>query len=225
MDGATIQQRIYAGRGKAALRIGLDCRQYRPLTAAAPLGNLVATIKAAFNAGDSTYRAPNLPGDSIWYGDFDARTTRAGDYLVRVSDGSTWFIAGQQQLLPIICVDCNRKVKIMRGTASAPTVGLLGYNAESPCDPTSMQTLIGTDGPPAAFWPASILLGGKSQASATKLPSASKQAGWRILLPPSIPVTLQAGDIAVDDLGRRYLFDAAEATDLGWRINAQEVHA
>jgi hypothetical protein len=27
-----------------------------------------------------------------------------------------------------------------------------------------------------------------------------------------------------DDLGRRYVIDGAELTDLGWRINANELH-
>lgn len=225
MDGATIQARIYAGRAKAAQRIGLSCGQFRPLAPAAPLGNQVGTLLAAFNAGDSKYLVPNLPGDAIWYGDFDGRLTQPGDYLVRQADGSTWYVAAQQQLLPIVCIECNRSVTVLRGGAASQPVGLLGYNAESPCDPGSMQTLLGTAGSPGTFWPASILLGGRSQSSETKLPSSSRQAGWRILLPPSVPVMLQAGDIAVDDLGRRYLFDAAEATDFGWRINAQEVHA
>lgn len=217
MDGATIQQRIYAGRGKAALRIGLDCRQYRPLTAAAPLGNLVATIKAAFNAGDSTYRAPNLPGDPIWYGDFDARTTRVGDYLVRVSDGSIWFIAGQQQLLPIICVDCNRSVRVTRQIA-VTAVGAVGYGG------MMSSTEVDVLGAPGSLWPAAILFGGRKEAAAN-LPAGTKNAGWKFMLPPSVPVTLMAGDILTDDLGRRYVIDGAELSDTGWRLMGNEVHS
>ena len=222
MDGATIQARIYAGRGKAALRVGLDCAQYRPLTAAAPLGNQLGTIKAAFNSGDRNYLTPNLYGEAVWFVDLDGRVTRPGDYLVRAMDGSTWFIAAQQQVLPIVCVDCNRSVRISRQQATPGAVGLQAYGSASPCDPTSMTSILGAAG---ALWPASILLGGRSQKSGADLPTSAKQAGWRILLPPSVPVVLQAGDIAVDDLGRRYLIDAAELTDLGWRCNANEVHA
>jgi hypothetical protein len=220
MDGATIQARIYAGRGKAALRIGLDCRQYRPLTAAAPLGNLLATIKAAFNSGDSNYLAPNLYGDPVWYADLDGRVTQTSDYLVRVSDGSTWFIAAQQQLLPIVCVDCNRAVRISRQSLNA-SVGAQAYGSTSPCDPTSMSDIVGA---PGALWPASILMGGRKDA-ATGLPGGVKNAGWKMLLPPSVPVVLKAGDIATDDLGRRYAIDAAELTDMGWRLAANEVHS
>jgi hypothetical protein len=84
-----------------------------------------------------------------------------------------------------------------------------------------MADLMGTTG---ALWPASILLGGRAQQSGNGLPSAVQQAGWKILLPPSVPVVLNAGDIATDDLGRRYALIAAELTDLGWRCMAQEVH-
>lgn len=217
MDGIAIQQRIYAGRGKAALRIGLDCRQYRPLTAGAPLSNLLATIKAAFNSGDSKYLAPNLPGDPIWYADLDGRVTLAGDYLVRVSDGATWYIAGQQQLLPIVCVDCNRSLKITRENP-VTAVGAVGYSGKLPSTETDVL------GGPGALWPASILFGGRKE-NAVNLPAGTKNVGWKIMLPPSVPITLMAGDIATDDLGRRYVIEGAELTDLGWRAMSIEVHS
>jgi hypothetical protein len=207
MNGAQIHAKIYAGRGKAALRLGLDYRVMRPNQAINPLSNQVATLKAAFNAGDNTYKAANLPGDAIWYGDFDGRQTLPGDYLVRVSDGQTYYIAAQQQLLPIICIDCNRTVRISRAApqGAAGTVGAVGYSGI--CDaPAESSDVIGIN-------PASI-----------GLPADVKNSGWRILLPPSVPVVLHSGDIVTDDLGKRYAIEGAELTDIGWRINAQEVH-
>jgi len=217
MDGTTIQSRIYAGRGKAALRIGLDCRQYRPLTAGAPLGNLVGTIKAAFNSGDSTYLTPNMPGDAYWHVDLDGRSTQVGDYLVRVSDGATWYIAAQQQILPIVCVDCNRSLRITR-QVDVTTVGAVGYSGMVPAQEVDVL------GAPGALWPASVLLMGRKE-KAVDLPAGVKNAGWRLLLPPSVPITLMAGDIATDDLGRRYAIGAAELTEMGYRLNANEVHS
>jgi hypothetical protein len=216
MDGATIQQRILAGRGKAAQRIGLACNQFRPLTAAAPLGNQIGVILAAFNAGDSTYRAPNLPGDPIWYADFDGRQTLPGDYLVRQADGSIWYVASLQQLLPIVTIECNRRLRITRENA-VNAVGAVAYSGKLP---TTEADILGA---PGALWPASILQGGKKDASAG-LPAGVKNAGWKMLLPPSVPVLIEAGDIATDDLGRRYAIDSAELTDQGWRIAANEVH-
>ncbi len=217
MDAVTIQAKIYAGRAKAALRLGQDCNQYRPLTASAPLGNQVGTLKAAFNAGDNTYRQPNLPGDAIWYADMDGRQTQPGDYLVRVTDGQAFYIAGQQPMLPIVCVECNRRLLIMRQSAQNG-VGVVGYGGMVSANEIAV---LGASG---ALWPASILIGGKSQPG-VGLPSSVKNTGWRIMLPSSAPVTILAGDIAQDDLGRRYSIEAAELSDLGWRINAQELHA
>ena len=216
MDAATIQAKIYAGRAKAALRLGMDCNVFRPLSAAAPLGNQVATIKAAFNSGDNSYKSPNLPGDAIWYGDLDGRLTKPGDYLQRVADGQTYYIAVQQQLLPIICVECNRSVHITRQKTQTG-IGAINYGGSIPTQDTDV---LGTT---SALWPASILFGGKVQAG-MGLPAGVRESGWRILLPPSVPVTIMAGDIVTDDLGKRYAIDGAELTDTGWRINAQEVH-
>ncbi|MDE2354163.1 MAG: hypothetical protein KGL17_03980 [Betaproteobacteria bacterium] len=217
MDGATIQQRIYAGRAKAAARIGLACAQYRPLSAAAPLGNLIGTVLAAFNSGDSNYRAPNLPGDPIWYADLDGRLTQPGDYLVRALDGQTWFIAGQQQLLPIIAVNCNRSLMVSRDVRT-PTVGAVGYSGLAPA------TLTPVLGAPGKLWPASVLAGPKKESS-SGLPAGVKNANWKVMLPPSVPVTIYPGDILTDDLGQRYSVEAAEQTDTGWRITAFEAHS
>lgn len=213
MDGVTINAKIYAGRAQAALRLGLDYLQYRPVSATNPLSAPLRTIKAAFNAGDSNYRAPNLQGDAIWYGDFDGRLTQIGDYLVRVSDGQTYYIAGQQQTLPIVCIDCNRTISLVR--IPAASVGAVGYSGES----------AGAQVAALSGWPCSILFGGRSESTGTNLPSTNKNAGWRLLLPPSVPVLINASDILIDDLNRRFAVQAAEQSDLGWRIQAVEEHS
>ena len=215
MDAARIQAKIYAGRGKAALRIGFPCCVYRPVSVDAPLSNQIAIIKAAFNAADNVYGKPNLFGKPIWFGDFDGRLTQAGDYLIRQTDGAAFYIAAQQPLLPIICVDCPRKLWISRQD-DAQTVGVGGYSGL-----TDLVDILGTADNP---WPASILIGGRVQAS-TGLPAGVREAAWSILLPPTVPVTVQSSDIASDDLGRRFTIESAELTDLGWRMLATEVHS
>lgn len=218
MDAATINAKIYAGRGKAALRLGYDCNLFRPTTAANPFSNGIrTTLKAAFNAGDNSYRSPNLYGDAVWYGDFDARVTLPGDYLVRILDGQIYYVGQMQSLLPIICIDCTRSLRITR-QAAATQFGDIGYSA---MQPSGNVDVLGT---PATLWPASILIGPRSQVS-IGLPADVKQAGWRILLPLSVPITIRQDDIMTDDLGRRYAVEVAELTDLGWRINANEMHA
>jgi hypothetical protein len=44
------------------------------------------------------------------------------------------------------------------------------------------------------------------------------------MLPPSVTATIMTGDMLTDDFGRRYQVQGAEQSDLGWRIDSQEVH-
>lgn len=179
-----------------------------------PLANVVTSILAAFNAKNPNYTKPNLYNDAVWYGDFDGRVTLPGDYLVRQSDGAIWFIAAQEQLLPIVLVSCNRSLQILREPLSS-AVGVQPYGG--------LTAL--TDVLPAApaMWPCSILIGGRVQMG-EGLPTDVKQGGWKILLPPTLPIVVDAGDILVDDLSRKYAVETAEQSDLGWRIIANEQH-
>jgi hypothetical protein len=213
MDAARIQSLVYKGRGKAALRIGLLCDVIRPVEGD-PRMNVVATIHAAFNARNPNYIKPNLYNYPVWFGDFDGSVTCPGDYLVRKSDGQIWFIAAQQQLLPIVLVNCNRALQLLREPAAAG-VGLQPYSSLAGITPPEPET--------SQTWPCSILIGGRTQAGAG-LPSDVKQAGWKILLPPSFQLTVEAGDILLDDLERRFAVESAERSDLGWRLIANEVH-
>lgn len=217
MDGATLQAKIYRGYAKAAQKIGQSFNLFRPLSAAAPLGNQVGTVSAALDSAPSYgFKSPNEYGDPTWFALVDDATTQTGDYLINAS--GTYFIAGKQFLLPVIAVECNRSVRISRQTTSS-AVGAVGYSGVT----AAAESII--LGAPGALWPASILFGGKQQAG-LGLPAGGKQSGWRILLPVSVPasVILTASDIVSDDLGRRYVIDGAELTDLGWRVNANELH-
>jgi hypothetical protein len=238
MDAAKINAKIYAGRGKAALRLGFDYDLYRPTSNFQPLDNSILTLKAAFNAADNNYRKPNLYNKPIWFGDFDGRLTQPGDYLAYGMQ--VFFIAAQQSLLPIVCIECNRAVTVISGSSSdgsssPPTSGIQPYSglcadSETPelgnagsaqLQDTNIQTF---DSKFGGRWPCSILLGGREQNS-TVTPTSIKQEGWIILLPPSITMVINSGDIVVDDLGRRYEVIGAELTDMGWRIKSYEAHA
>jgi hypothetical protein len=221
MDGPTIQARVYAGYAKAAKVIGVAYDQYRPLSAASALGNKINTVKMAVDSGKQyTFTSPNEYGDPTWLALIDDATVQTGDYLVGNNGGyntNTYFIAGKQFLLPVLGIECNAKISITRNTPFS-TVGNVGYSGKKK---TNQTIVLGATDP----WPCSILLGGRSQAAIPDLPSGVKNAGWRILLPPSIPIDIKPGDIATDDRGRRFALEATELTDLGWRIQGQEVHA
>lgn len=215
MDAAAINAKILQGRGKAALRIGYLCAVFRPAAVESALSNQITVINAAFNAADSVYGKPALYGKPVWFGDFDGRITQAGDYLVRQTDGNTWFIAAQQPLLPLVCVECPRTLFITRQPCGGSSVGVTNYSGQA--KPTPVLGNVDTP------WPASILTGGRVQAS-TGLPGGVREAAWSILLPPSVSCTIKSGDIATDDLARRFAIESAELSDLGWRLMATEVH-
>lgn len=211
MDGATINAKIYAGRAQAALRLGLDYQLFRPTAAINPFAGSLLTLKAAFNSGDNNYAKPNLYGDPVWFGDFDGRLTQRGDYLVRGQQ--IYFIAAMQPLLPIVCIDCNRIMSLVR-EPSAVSVGAVGYSGESP--DTQVAVLSG--------WPAAVIAGGRGENAGTTLPASARNGGYRILLPTSVPVLINPSDVLIDDLGRRYVVESAELTDMGYRILALEEH-
>jgi hypothetical protein len=226
MDAATLQQRIYGGYAKAALRTGSAFTVYRPSgtsAAADPLvpGNIVTTLPASFNAEDMRYARPNVYGRATWYCLTDGTQVEAGDYLV--NGGGIFFLAALQPLLPILAVQCNRAVRIGR-MPPANGAGFVGYAGVVE---SQQQDALGSAGPGGAFgsgWPASILMAGKSDSDAV-LPSSVKQGGVTILLPPSVPLTIVQSDLLQDDLGREFTITSAESTDLGWRIQATEEHA
>lgn len=226
MDAATINQRIYAGRAKAAARIGYLYNVYRPVSAEVPIGLPIATINAAFNAADNKYRIPNLYGKPIWFADLDGRVVQPGDYLIRTTLSSdVYFIAGMQPLLPIIAIDCPRTVRITAPNATA-SVGAVGYSGLCDSDTSSTDVLGSGGSSNASPWPCSIVFGKGTQGTKTQIPSgAPKDYGWQILLPPSVPIQINPGMRLIDDLGRKYSVGAAELSDLGWRIIATEEHA
>jgi len=213
MDAIKLQNKIYAGYGKAALRLGTDQVQYRPVGAGDPLATPFATIKASYNAEDMSYGKADKYGSSVWWGLFDGRLTQVGDYLVGMQ--GTYFIASQQLHLPIQCVQCNRRIRLTRMVDNG-AVGAGGYRGVCA---TEAQDQLGALG-----WPASVLLKGRMENTGSDLPGATKNVGWQILLPASIPIIINASDVLVDDLGRRYAVQGAEQTDMGWRLTTVEEH-
>lgn len=213
MEGSIIQAKVYAGYGKAALRVGFDYGLYRPVGADNPLIAPIATLKASFSQA-LKYTRPNEYGDPTWHVLLDGRLTQVGDYLVRAGS-ETHFVAAMQKLLPILCVGCNRSVRVLRSLAQG-AVGALGYAGLSPA---SDVTVLGA----VTAWPASILLT-RGMETGINLPAGVKQVRWTILLPASVPIEIGQSDIVLDDLGRRYAVQGAELTDLGWRLMATEEH-
>lgn len=211
MDAATLQNRIYKGYGKAALRIGPLYSLYRPTSASNPIAPamLLGTLNASFNAEDMTYGRPNKYGKATWFVLLDGTQTRVGDYLV--NGAQKFFIAAMQQTLPILAVECNRTINVVQA-AQQPTVGAVGYGGDTAAGETLLMQQ----------WPASILQGTKGEKGDVNLPGDVRNPWWVMLLPAYPGVILRSAHIVVDDLARRYVISSAELTDLGWRCTMMQ---
>ncbi len=203
MHGMMLQDRISRGMGVAARRIGTVHEMFRPVSSTAPLArdNRRLRLHASFSAEDARFGKPAGYGRATWWGVFDAAYTQPGDYLVG-AEGS-YFVAAQQPLLPVLCVQANRTVSVGRPGAAVTGVG--GYGGVQPGAATTLLR----------DWPASIL--GVVAGSAGVMPGDGGVGTVTVLL-PRLPVQLRTGDLVVDDLDRTFVAGVVEESGLGWRL-------
>jgi hypothetical protein len=216
MDAAKLEAKIFGGYAKAAKRIGYVYDVFRPAGAADPLTVLVASQNAAFSALEWTFKRAGLPEKPCWYCVSDGRLLQVGDYLVR--GRSIYFIGGMQSILPIIAVECNRRIWVQRPPVPSG-VGAVSYSGVCAGDD---DIVLGSPGG-AGGWPAAELFGGKTRTHA-ELAASGDEHGFRFWLPVSVPIVIASGDIIVDDLGRRFSVGGAELTEQMWRLDVTEVH-
>lgn len=214
MDRVRVQDRISWGMNVAARTLGISTDVHRPTTASAPLApeTRYLRLNAAFSATDGKFNRPTVYGTALWHGFFDSAYTVPGDYLAQNND--IWFIAAQQSLLPVLCVQTNRRISLSR-PAAPTTVGINAYGGVSLTDASVLIT----------DWPASILGTASAGHPHADLPSDSSVPNWNVLLPvlsfTDAPI-LQPSDLLIDDLNRVAVIIASELTGLGWRLTAKQ---
>lgn len=216
MDAATLQDRIYAGYGRAAKRTGYSFEIHRPASAlSAPIvaPTLIATIPANFLVYGSKFQFEKQSSykQPTYNGLFDARLCRVGDYLYNATHGA-YFIAGLAEQVPPLCVGCNRTVSI---TKPGPAKGFGAQAAYSGADPAVDLAVL-------TLWPASIIYDARGREHEQDLPLDLRNPFFTILLPVTLGVDIRSGMIVTDDQGRRYIIGAAENSPLGWRISSQQ---
>jgi len=209
MDGTKLQSKIYIGYGKAAKRIGFDYQQFRATSASNPLSTTALQVLPVSFTTNFSYSAPNKYGKADWLGLFDAREFAVGDFLV--GRQGTFFIAAMQDTLPILCVQANRTVDVLR-VGMDPGVGLGGWAGDRRAGEVAIMQ----------GWPASVLQGTKGETNEAKLPQDVKTPWWSILMPAWPGVVFRTSDIIRDELDRKYVISSAELTDMGWRITAMQ---
>lgn len=215
MRAFRVQDRAWRGLGQAARVLGAECLLYRASGPADPIqdANVVMKLHAAFVPTDSGWTSPPQFGHATWQGVFDGAYTRPWDFLRRresrpgAGDGGIWFIAGQQLLLPSLCVRASRVVTLTR-PAAPQAAGVNDYGG-------------GADGSETLFsgWPAAVVDGKSGGAYQANLPTGTSLGAWTVLLAGFDGVTLRAGDHVADDLGRSGVVSAAELSELGWRLH------
>ena len=207
MDAASLQDRIHWGMNVAARSIGAQADAYRPRGVSDPLAtqNRFVRLYAAFTGLRGGFAHATPYGNALWYGIFDAAYTCPGDYLVR--DDGTWFIAAQQPLLPVLCVQTNRVVTFSRPAAQ----GAAGVNTYGGVTAENLEPLL-------ERWPASVITASTAGRPDAGLPGDASVACWTVLLPAVVGVTLRIADLMSDDIGRNAVVSSAELSDLGWRL-------
>lgn len=207
-----IQDRFQWGMNVAARAAGASVDAYRPQDVADPLAptNRFLRLHALFSGRMGKFLRPDGYGEPLVHGFFDSAYTRPGDYLVQ-PDGTTWFIASQEPLLPVLCIRTDRVVSFARAVAPSST-GVNGYGGV-----TATTTL-----PLLSNWPASVTGAAGSGQPEAGLPSDSTVPYWTVLLPAFPGVLLMPADLMTDDLGRNAVVSAAEKTALGWRLSVKQ---
>ena len=209
MNGDKIIAKVAKGRGKVGQKAGFAYAHYRrlsPTETVIDVSNLLGEVYATFNAQDQNYTKPNKYGQALWWGDFDYTNVNVGDFLV--GDLGTFFVASKQAYLPVQAVNCNRVINIAN-KQFPNNAGGRGYIAVT----KTMSKLYET--------PCSILQSGGGKKG--QFETDGTNPNWNLLLPDHTNVTINALDWATDDLGRNYIIQNAELTDLGWRCDITEV--
>lgn len=215
MDGVRVQQKVYMGYGKAALRVGIAFDVFRPISTVDPLAdeNKIATVKAAFTrhgAKDFSFGTPSDHKTPLFHGLFDATNFQNFDYFKSANE--TYCLIALQHLQPPLLFSCPRIVTFSRRHKNAAE-GLVAYGAEQ----TTNVTNTSADDTLASGWPVSIIK--SSRGLRDDILPGDVGTGTFEVLAPNIPgVLFRSADIVTDDNGFRYIVQMAEQTDLGWRM-------
>lgn len=185
----------------------------RPNSAAVPLANILGSTMAF------PYRNPKGHGDADWLLMIEEDLARPGDYLL--AGGETYIYGLRPHLMPAQAMRCNHTIALLRAPVSVG-VGVQPYAGACAAESSAVLGTV-VNGAVVDGWPASILIGGR-QAAGTNLPMAVQNGGFEVMLPKTVPIAIRASDILLDNLGRRFIADTCELSELGWRMTVKEVH-
>lgn len=213
VDFARIQNRIYYGYTKAAIRLGVEHAIYRSVDGNDPLKitNFIKNTLVSIDA-DLTYKKARKYGDLVWqFLPEDGLTLQNYDYMVGAS--TTYFIADiapDDRLTPPLCVECNHTVSI---TTLANTLVPGDNDYQAIDNPTNY----------IVDCPVSIVQYTRMDMNNLKTPSSVKMPTYYITMPDFDGVVIKNGDIVTNENNNRYTVISAEQTkkSLGLRLLVQ----
>lgn len=221
MDAARLQSKLNSGYGKAAQRIGYAFDVHRPAAATNPIvaGNIaVSQLNAVFTPRSAGFNF-GLTSDYIkplFHGLFDGTNVKVGDYLYNATHG-TYFVIAMQEQTPMLCVQCNNTVSVLRAAVQSQVGVVTNYIGDTSGSETALMT---------AF-PASVIYDARGKNSGAQLPLDEVKPYFTILLPALSGVDIRPSDIITDTNSpvRRYIVTSSERSPLGWRIVARHAVA
>lgn len=213
MDGLKLQAKAYRGYAKSAAKTGLLHRHYRPSGSTYPLSEANRlmpglAVLADRHTGNFKFNAPDGHGKPYLDALADGTALHVGDYLLPVADGEALFVGAMPHIAPILVVQCNRTVSLLR-PGVVDTAYLGDVQAEE------VAHLSG--------WPCSLLAGTKGESNTSGLPTETRTPWFSVLLPASPDgFVIKTNDLMTDDLGHRYEVSSAELSALGWRLSVSQ---
>jgi hypothetical protein len=213
VDFARVQNRIYYGYGKAAVRLGTELAIYRSADGQNPIqmGNFLFNQLVGIDQ-DYKYMKGRKYGDMTWqFLPENGLLLQNYDYMV--GSQFTYFIADvipDGRLNPPLCVECNAIITINE-LSNTKTAGSNPYQQY-------------VQKPILVNCPVSILAYTRMDGDNMKLPTSVKNPTYNITAPNFDDVIIKTGYEIDDDKGRRLVVISAETTkhSLGLRILAQE---
>ena len=212
MRDGRVSGKVWRGLGMAARVTGETMDAYRPTDTDDPLRATNRFLRLPALLVRPRLRSVRAGGygEAFWEGVFDAAYTRPGDYLVQ-PDGGIWFVAAQPPMQAPLCVRTLRRLSFVRPSGPV-SAGATSYGGVAP----------GTASDVLTNWPAAMAMPGADGEIELATAATLPQAMWLVLLPPLEWLGVLPGDMMTDDLGRAGVVNAAEYTDLGWRLMVRQ---
>ena len=209
MDFAKLSSKVYSGYAKAAKRIGFDSEVYRTASLTSPIdvANKIHTAFKVSVAPDFSFERYNKHQKPDWILMCDGNLVEIGDWIDGGSNG-LFYVADKQPMLPMVAMQCNRTVSIVRS----------GYSDVS----GSMQP---EDLPIASSLPVFMISRKDKSTSVPGFPAASTteiaKPEYYVWANTRDISAFQKHDVVIDENANRYEVNVVNSTAFGAQLTCR----